>query len=135
MSPKRSEPDEQEIAGSAISLVAQAGQKFARGMVFRIADDCYANPEKRGEVAFRNRFRRVIGAFGVHVRLKFAQQRIYVELVENHHVIHGSQSGHQRRARAFRENGSAFALSKFRVLASEFTPTMSKSPSARAACR
>src|SRR5579863_2915446 len=33
--------------GSAIFLVAQAGDEFARGMFFGIADDCYTDSEKR----------------------------------------------------------------------------------------
>src|SRR3984957_15841904 len=35
--------------GSAIFLVTQAGDKFARGMFFGITDNCYTDPEKRGE--------------------------------------------------------------------------------------
>src|SRR5580704_3414583 len=73
--------------GSAIFLVTQAGDKFARGMFFGITDDCYTNPEKRCEVAFRNSFRRVIRTFRMHIRLKFAQQRIHVEIVEDNHII------------------------------------------------
>src|SRR6202035_5883335 len=88
--------------GSAIFLVTQAGDEFARGMVFGITDDCYADPEKRGKIAFRDSFRRVIGAFRVHIRLEFAQQNIYIEFIEDHHVIDGSQCRYQRSACAFR---------------------------------
>ena len=61
-------------------------------------------------VRVRERCRGVIGAFGVDVGLEFAQQRIYVELVENDDVIHGAKSGYQRGAGAFGEDGAAVAL-------------------------
>src|ERR1700722_13395093 len=101
--------------GSAIFLVTQAGDKFARGMFFGITDNCYTDPEKRREVAFRNSFRRVIGAFCVHIWLEFAQQRTYIEFVKDHHVIHSGQSGHQRSARAFRQNWAARPFQRSRA--------------------
>ena len=62
------------------------------------------------ELAFGHRFGGVVGALGVNVGLKIAEKRIYVELVKNHDVIHGAESGDQRRAGAFGENGAAFAF-------------------------
>ena len=70
-------------------------------MVLGIADDGDANPQQRGEIAFRDGFGRVIGSLCVHVRLDFAQKRFDVEFVENDHVIHGRERGDERtRARA-----------------------------------
>ena len=109
-SPMRAEPDQQKARISHRRWPAQARQKIARRMVLRIADDGDANAEQRGEVAFGNRFGGVVGAFGVHVRLEFAQQRIHVELVENHHVVDAAERRDQRRPRAFGENGAAFAF-------------------------
>src|ERR1700732_2552986 len=101
--------------GSAIFLVTQAGDEFARGMFLGITDDCYADPEKRCKVAFWNSLRRVIGAFRVHIRLEFAQQSIYIEFVEDHNVIHSSQSGYQRSARAFCQNWPAGSFQRSRA--------------------
>src|ERR1700735_4359239 len=72
---------------SGIFLVSQAAQEFARGMVFGVTNDGHADSQQRCQIAFWYRIRRVVSAFCVHIRLKLAQQRVDVELVENYHGI------------------------------------------------
>ena len=67
-------------------------------------------PSSDGELALRNGFRRVIGAFRVNVRLEFAKERVHVQFVENDHVIHVGKRCHQSGAGALRQNRAPFAF-------------------------
>ena len=79
-------------------------------MLFGIADDGYSNAEHFRELAFGHCVGGVISAFGVDVWLKFAEQRIYIEFVEDDDVIHGAKRSDERGTRTFGEDGPAVAL-------------------------
>ena len=67
--------------------------------VLRVADDRHADAEQRREFAFGHRFGGVVGSLGVDVRLKLAQQRIHVQIVEDDYVIHGASAATRPPAR------------------------------------
>src|SRR5271155_5753385 len=100
---------------SGIFLVAQTDQKFSRGMIFRVADDCHADSEESGEIPFGDGVWCVVGAFSMYVGLKLAQQRVDIEFVENYDVIHRREGRNERGARAFRQNRTACALQRSRA--------------------
>ena len=84
-------------------------------MALGVADNGDTDAQPRGKFALRNRFGGVVGAFCVHVRLKFTQQRMDVQLVENYHVIHRGQRGGQAGTRAFGEDRAPFAFQRPRA--------------------
>src|ERR1700722_7786205 len=88
----------------------QTSQKIASGMFFGIANNGDANAEQRRHFALRNRVHGVVGSFGVDVRLKFAQQRFHIELIENNDVVDGFERGDQGSTRALGQDWSTFTL-------------------------
>src|ERR1700751_4286415 len=95
---------------SGIALAVDARNHVARGMIFGIAANGGADAEENGELTLGNRVYGVVGALCVDVWLKFAEQRVDVELVENNHVVDCGQGcddscagsfGHHRTAGAF----------------------------------
>ena len=79
---ERAEADQEEVLvgdlglgdWSGIFFAAQAREQIARGMLFGIADDGYANAEHCCELAFGYRVGRVVGALRVDFGLEFAKQ-------------------------------------------------------------
>src|SRR5271165_3885936 len=101
--------------GSAIAALAQARKKAACGMLFWITDDGDADAQQGGEFALGNRLRRVIGPLGMNVRLELTEERVNIQFIEDDHVIHIGKGRDQRRAGAFRKNGTPFALQPSRA--------------------
>src|ERR1043165_9722 len=70
--------------GSAMRRLAHGLQEISGRVVFRIADNGYADPQPLGDGALRHGFSAVVCALGVDVRPQFAEQVFDVWLVENH---------------------------------------------------
>src|ERR1700722_1638231 len=97
---------------SGIALAVDARNHVARGMIFGIAANGGADAEENGEFALGNSVYGVVGALCVDVWLKFAEQRVDVELVENNHIVDCGQRCDDRRAGSFGHHRAAgtFAL-------------------------
>src|SRR5580700_5483554 len=97
---------------SGIALAVDARNHVARGMIFGIAANGGADAKENGEFALGNRLYGVVGALCVDVWLKFAEQRVDVELVENNDVVDCGQRCDDRCAGSFGHHraAGAFAL-------------------------
>jgi len=93
-----------------ICPVPDAREELAGGMELRIANNRNADPEQLGELALGNRVDGVVGALGVDIGLKFAQQRIHIQIVEDYDVVYGSKRRDKRRARPFGKDGAPISL-------------------------
>src|SRR5580704_1261023 len=69
--------------GSDMRGLADDIDQIARGMVFGIADDSYADAEAGGDGAFRDGVGGVVGSFGVDVGPQFFKKFFDVGLGEN----------------------------------------------------
>src|SRR5579862_7641263 len=106
---------------SGIALAVNARNHVARGMVFGIAANRGADAEKNREFSLGNRVNGVIGALRVDVGLKFAEERVDVELIENNYVVYRGQRcddccagsfGHHRAAGAFALLGAGIGIER-----------------------
>jgi hypothetical protein len=75
-----------------------------------IADDGGANLEQPREIGVCRRIGCAIGAAGVHFGLEFAEQRRYIGLVRNDHVVHRRERSDERSPRSLGENRTAIAF-------------------------
>src|SRR5580700_1237357 len=96
--------------GSDMRGLADGVKKRARGMVFRIADDGYADAEAGGDGALRDRVGGVVGAFGVDVGAQFFEKFFDIGLGENYNVVDVAESGDEKGAGLFVEDGAAGAF-------------------------
>src|SRR5579862_3119585 len=106
---------------SGIALAVNARNHVARGMVFGIAANRGADAEKDGKFSLRNCVNGVIGALSVDVGLKFAEERVDVELIENNYVVYRGQRcydccagsfGHHRAAGTFALLGAGIGIER-----------------------
>jgi hypothetical protein len=85
-------------------------EKRTRGVVFGVADDCYADAETGGDGALRDGVGGVVGAFGMDAGAQFFEKLFDVGLGENHDVVDGAESGDEQGAGLFVEDGAARAF-------------------------
>jgi hypothetical protein len=90
--------------------LADGVEKRARGMVFGVADDSDSNAEAGGRSAFRDGVGGVVGAFGVDVGAQFFEEFFDVGFGEDHDVVNVAESGYEKGAGLFVENGAAWAF-------------------------
>jgi hypothetical protein len=87
--------------------LADGIEKRARGVVFGIADDGYADAEAGGDGALGDGVGGIVGAFGVDVWTQFFEKFFDVGFGENDDVVHGAESGYEKGARLLVEDGAA----------------------------
>jgi hypothetical protein len=92
--------------------LADGIEKRARGMVFGVADDGYADAEAGRDGSLRDGVGGVVGAFGVDVGTEFFEEFFDVEFGENYDVVHCVDSSDEKGAGLFVENGTAGAFEK-----------------------
>jgi hypothetical protein len=90
--------------------LADGIEKRARGVVFGVADDRYTNAEAGGDGAFGDGVGGIVGAFGVDAGAQFFEKSFDVGFGENHNVVYASESGDEKGAGLFVENGTAGAF-------------------------
>ncbi len=90
-----------------MGCLANARDEIASGMLLGISNNRDPNAEARRFFAFRNRVDSVIGALGVDIWMKVAQESAHVGLVENYDVIHGGESGNKFGPRLRGQNRAA----------------------------
>jgi hypothetical protein len=90
--------------------LADGIEKGASGVVFGIADDGYADAEAGGDGALGDGVGGVVGAFGVDVGAQFFEQLFNIGFGENHDVVYDAESGDEKGAGLFVENGAAGAF-------------------------
>src|SRR5712692_6685615 len=95
---------------SGMRRLAAGFEKFARGVIFGVANHGDANTKTRGDCAFRYALCRVIRAFGVDVGPQLLQERFDVGLGEEHDVVYAAERRNELRARVFIENRPAGPL-------------------------
>src|SRR5882724_3013390 len=98
--------------GSDMRGLADGVEKRARGMVFGIADDRDADAEAAGRGAFGDGAGGVVGAFGVDVGAEFFEEFFYVGFGENQDVVDVAESGNEKGAGLFVEDGAAWAFER-----------------------
>jgi hypothetical protein len=90
--------------------LADGIEKRTGGMIFGVAYDGYANAEAGGDGTFGDGVGGVVGAFGVDVGAQFFEKFFDVRLGEDHDVVYCTESGDEKRAGLFVENGAARAF-------------------------
>jgi hypothetical protein len=98
--------------GSDMRGLADGIEKRAGGMVFGIAYDGDADAEAGGDGAFGDGVGGVVSAFGVDVGAQFFEEFFDVGFGKNHGVIHGAESGYEKSAGLFVEDGAAGAFQR-----------------------
>src|SRR5258708_3356446 len=93
--------------GSDMRGLADRIEKRARGMVFGVADDGYADAEASRDGSLGDGVEGVVGAFGVDVGAQFFEEVFYVGFGENYDVVHCADSSDEKGAGLFVENGTA----------------------------
>lgn len=84
-------------------------------MVFRIAHNFHPSAASDHDLAFRNTFRRVIGAFRVNIRPDQADQVANVGRIENEHSVNVRESRQNLCAFRFRDARTAVAFEAART--------------------
>src|SRR6266849_4448006 len=96
--------------GSDMRGLADGIEKRTGGVVLGIADDGYANAEACGDGAFGDGVGGVVGAFGVNVGAQFFEKFFDIGFGENDDVVYVAESGDEKGAGVFVENGAAGAF-------------------------
>jgi hypothetical protein len=90
--------------------LADGFEKFARGMVFWVADDGDTDAETSGGGALGNGLQRVIGSFGMDVRAKIFEERLDTRFTKEDDVIHGAKRSDEKSSCIFIKDGTAEAF-------------------------
>ena len=81
-------------------------------MIFRIADDGYADAETSGDGALGDGVSGVVGTFRMDVWTQVFEQLFDVGFGENYDMVDNPESGYEKGAGLFVENGTAGAFER-----------------------
>src|SRR3974390_247938 len=93
--------------GSGIRAFPDGVEKATSGMVFRVADNSYANTKPRAGGPLRHGVGGVVGAFGVDIGTQILEEFCDVGFRENDHVVDIADRRNQLCAGLLVENGPA----------------------------
>lgn len=79
-------------------------------MLVPIAQRSDANAEKRRKIQLRRRIGRAVGSAGMHVGVKFSEQRCDFKIIEDNHVVDSLKRGNEHGTSPLGENGTPSAL-------------------------